>query len=31
MRYIAQVMAVFNWLTDRRWRWIFGKDGEVRR
>lgn len=24
MRYLAQIMAVFNWLIDRRWRWIFG-------
>ena len=24
MRYIAQIMAVFNWILERRWRWIFG-------
>ena len=24
MRYIAQIMAVFNWLHKRRWAWIFG-------
>ena len=28
MRYIAQIMAVLNWLHERRWRWIFGEDGE---
>ena len=34
MKYIAQIMAVFNWLHKRRWAWIFehavngmGKDG----
>lgn len=26
MRYLAQIMAVFNWLIDRRWRWIWGND-----
>ena len=24
MRYIAQIMSVFNWILERRWRWIFG-------
>lgn len=27
MRYLAQIMAVLNWLIDRRWRWIFGEKG----
>ena len=31
MRYIAQIMAVFNWMHERFWRRIFGnameKDG----
>ena len=24
MKYIAQIVAVFNWILERRWRWIFG-------
>ena len=24
MRYIAQIMAVFNWIHKRLWAWIFG-------
>ena len=34
MKYIAQIMAVCNWMHERFWRWIFehdvngmGKDG----
>lgn len=26
MKYIAQILAIFNWLHRRRWAWIFGKD-----
>ncbi len=28
MKYIAQILAIFNWLHRRRWRWIFGKDDD---
>ena len=24
MKYIAQIMAVCNWIHERFWRWIFG-------
>ena len=24
MRYIAQIIAVCNWMHKRRWAWIFG-------
>lgn len=27
-KYIIQLMAVFNWLHERRWAWIFGHDGK---
>lgn len=25
-KYIAQLMAIFNWMHWRRWAWILGKD-----
>lgn len=25
-KYIMQILAVFNWLYRRRWKWIFGKE-----